>query len=133
MGEQLGLVFNFLDIPKRPNTLLAHCLIELTPVEMKSVMVDALYDAFFQHGRDIGSQDTLLEIAETLGLDHELAKDGLKDPAVRKNVEEEVNSAYQMGISGVPFFVMNNKYAFSGAQPPETILEILSQVAEFPQ
>nr|NIT60616.1 DsbA family oxidoreductase [Fodinibius sp.]NIV14182.1 thioredoxin domain-containing protein [Fodinibius sp.]NIY29198.1 thioredoxin domain-containing protein [Fodinibius sp.] len=133
MGEQIGLEFNFFSIPKAPNTLLAHCLIELTPVDKKSEMVEALYDAFFQHGRDVGNLDTLLDLAVELGLDRDLVGEGLADPAVRKQVETEINKAYHLGISGVPFFIINNKYAFSGAHPPETILEILNQVAEMSQ
>jgi predicted DsbA family dithiol-disulfide isomerase len=133
MGEQIGLDFNFFDISKAPNTMLAHCLIEITPKDKKSEMIEALYDAFFQHGRDVGNLNTLLDLAEELGLDRGWVRAGLADPAVRKQVETEVNTAYHKGISGVPFFIINNKYAFSGAHQPETILEILSQVAEMPQ
>lgn len=130
MGERVGLVFNFWDIPKAPNSLLAHCLIALTPVEKQTEMVEALYDAYFRDGRDIGQLEILLDIAANQGLDRDTVRLGLNDPAFQKQVEAEIHAAYRMGISGVPFFVINNKYAFSGAQPSETILEILNQVAE---
>jgi predicted DsbA family dithiol-disulfide isomerase len=66
-------------------------------------------------------------------LERELVREGLADSAVLSRVEAQIQTAYQMGISGVPFFVLNDKYAFSGAQPPESILEILNQVANMPE
>lgn len=129
MGRQAGVIFNFETIPKAPNTTLAHCLISLTPEERQGEMVEAIYDAFFQGGRDVGDRETLLELGAELGLDPDLLRQGLADPAVREQVTAEVQAAYRLGISGVPFFVINHKYAFSGAQPPEAILNILQQVA----
>ena len=129
MGLQAGIIFNFLDIPKAPNTALAHTLIALTPVERQADMVEALYDAFFQYGQDVGDLDTLLTLAEKLELDRESMRAGLVDPKVRAKVEAEVQDAYRMGIAGVPFFVINRKYAFSGAQPPEVILGVFKQIS----
>jgi predicted DsbA family dithiol-disulfide isomerase len=130
MGARAGLTFNFGDIPKAPNTALAHVLIALTPEEKRGEMVEALYDAFFQHGQDVGDPDVLLELAARLGLDQDAVRHGLADPAVREQVEAEVQAAYRMGITGVPFFLIDQKYAFSGAQPPEVILEVLRRVAD---
>jgi predicted DsbA family dithiol-disulfide isomerase len=130
MGERVGLVFNFWDIPKAPNSLLAHCLIALTPAEKQTAVFEALYDAYFRDGRDIGQLETLIEIAVSQGLNGEEVRESLNDPTFQKKVEAEIQNAYQMGISGVPFFVINKKYAFSGAQPSETILDILRQVSE---
>ncbi len=128
MGQQVGLLFNFEQIDKAPNTALAHGLIALTPEEKQGEMIEALYDAFFQYGQDIGDLETLLGLAEQLGLDGDRLPDRLADAALKEQVEAEVQSAYRLGISAVPFFVINDKYAFSGAQPPERILEILLQV-----
>jgi len=132
MGLRAGLVFNFSDIPKAPNTMLAHCLIALTPEEKQSEMTEAIYNAFFQYGQDVGDMDTLLELAADLGLDPLPLEKELINPTVQERVEAEVQSAYQMGISAVPFFIINRKYAFSGAQPPEVILNVLDQVANMP-
>jgi predicted DsbA family dithiol-disulfide isomerase len=128
MGQQAGIVFNFEDIPKAPNTTLAHCLIALAPEERQGDVIEAIYDAFFQYGRDVGDAETLLGIAAQLGLDGDTLREGLADPAVRQQVDAEVQAAYRLGISSVPFFVIDSKYAFSGAQPPEVILDILQQV-----
>lgn len=72
----------------------------------------------------------MLDLATGQGLDRESVREELSDPDLQGKVKAEIQIAYQMGISGVPFFVINNKYAFSGAQLPETILDILKQVSE---
>lgn len=128
MGQQAGIVFNFEDIPKAPNTTLAHCLIMLTPEERQAEVIEVVYDAFFQYGRDVGDAETLLDIAAQLGLDADALRVRLADPVMWEQVDAEVQAAYRLGISSVPFFVINGKYAFSGAQPSEVILDILQQV-----
>lgn len=133
MGSKVGLTFNFQDIPKAPNTMLAHTLIELSPEEKQGEMVEAIYEAFFEHGRDVGDVETLFELASDVGLDVASIRERLSDPVVQKGVRAEVQKAYQMGITGVPFFVINNKYAFSGAQPPEVILNVLREVVNMPK
>lgn len=129
MGQRVGLAFNFEAITRAPNSTLAHCLIALTPEERQAEMVEAIYDAFFEHGQDVGDPEVLLGLAAGLGPDTDALRAGLSDPAVQDRVRAEVEAAYQLGISGVPFFVINDKYAFSGAQPPETMLNILQEVA----
>ena len=62
------MVFNFKDIPKAPNTTLAHCLIALTPEPYQSEMIEAIYDAFFEHGQDVGDVEVLLALAAQVGL-----------------------------------------------------------------
>lgn len=129
MGQTVGLTFNFEDIRRAPNTTLAHGLIALTPKVRQGEMVEAIYDAFFEHGRDVGNIDVLLELAADLGLDSQVLGNGLSDPALHDQVLAEVEAAYRLGISGVPFFVINGKYAFSGAQPPEIMTNLLREVA----
>lgn len=128
MGHEAGLIFNFESITRAPNTLLAHCLIKLAPTTRQEEVIDAIYDAFFQHGLDVGDLETLLKIAETLDIDPGQLRKQLDDPELRRQVEAEVEVAYKMGISSVPFFVINDQYAFSGAQTPETITRILQQI-----
>lgn len=130
MGEPLGMVFNMEKIRKAPNTALSHCLIGLSPEEMRAAVVEDIYSAYFEYGCDIGDADTLMQIGIRQGLSEADLRTGLFDPDLRNQVEMEVQQAYQLGISGVPFFVINGKYGFSGAQPPEVILNILQQVVE---
>ncbi len=129
MGLQSGLIFNFTDISKAPNTLLAHTLITVAPKDKQAALIDAIYAAFFEHGQDVGDKDTLLKLAEDVGLNRDEMARGLTDPAVQAQVKAEAQQAHQLGVSGVPFFVINQKYAFSGAQSPETMTQILEQVS----
>src|SRR5690606_34328049 len=62
-GAAVGLTFNFEDIEKAPNTMLSHRLAYLTPEARRGEMLDALYAAYFEHGRDIGDTETLIDIA----------------------------------------------------------------------
>lgn len=130
MGEQLGLVFNMEKITKAPNTMLSHCLIALATDEKQEKVIEDVYAAYFEHGEDIGAIETLIRIGLHNGMEEGTLREGLINPALHAQTEAEVQHAYKLGISGVPFFAINNKYGFSGAQPPGVILGVLQQVVE---
>lgn len=126
-GRRVGLTFNFERIEKAPNTLLSHLLIEVTPETQRETMIDALYAAYFEFGRDIGDLDVLLAIAREIGLDAEAIRPQLADQTLQAQVFQQTEDAQQLGISGVPFFVINDALAFSGAHPPESMMRVLRQ------
>lgn len=128
MGEAVGLTFNFERITRAPNTELSHRLVALAPDDRRLEVIDAIYAAYFEFGRDIGDLDVLLDIAAECGLDAAELRPLLEGDAARSEVEDDVEWARQAGISGVPFFIINDRYAFSGAHPPETILRVMRQV-----
>ena len=127
-GAAVGLTFNFEQIGKAPHTLLAHRLAYLTPPAERGALLDALYSAYFEFGRDVGDVDTLAEIATAAGLPAAAAA-LLNSDAGTSEVLADVAFAQQVGISGVPFFIFNDRLAFSGAQPPDVILRVLRQAA----
>ncbi len=131
-GAAVGLTFDFEAIGKSPNTMLSHRLVYLTPEGKRAEVLDAIYAAYFEHGRDIGDAAVLVEIAEAAGLDGAAVAEALAGDAGQDEVLDDVAYARQVGISGVPFFIFNGKYAFSGAQPPEAIRRVLEQVAAEP-
>lgn len=128
MSERVGLTFNFENITRAPNTMLSHCLIALTPNEKVDSVIEDVYAAYFEHGQDIGDIEVLLQIAEKHGLDVPGLQVQMKDLRVQSRVWADVNQAYKLGIGGVPFFVIDQKYAFSGAQPSEVITQILERI-----
>jgi predicted DsbA family dithiol-disulfide isomerase len=130
MGREAGLTFNFESITRAPNSTRSHELIALTPEEHREEMIDALYTAYFEHGRDIGSLDVLLEIAEEQGLDPDRVTAELENRTMRERIHAEYRAAGRIGVTGVPFFVINRRLAFSGAQKPETVLEVLREATE---
>ncbi len=127
-GQAAGVRFDFSSVQTMPNTILSHQTIALTPEERKQDMVDAIYRAYFEDGKDIGDREVLLRLAEQIGLNREdisarlLAKEGLEE------VEEDLEFAGKAGITGVPFFIINNKYALTGAQPAGTFLQALEKI-----
>jgi len=127
MGKEVGLTFNFKQIEKAPNSTLSHQLILLAPEDKREAIIDATYDAYFEHGKDIGDIDVLLEIADEHGLDVDTTRDQLEMNAKHFDVMEDVKRAHQIGVRGVPFFVVNERLAFSGAHPPETIIEVMEE------
>jgi predicted DsbA family dithiol-disulfide isomerase len=128
-GAAVSLVFNFEAIQRAPNTLLAHRLLWLTPDAQRPQMTDALYDAYFEHGQDIGNLEVLVSIAANMGADAAALREQLAGDAARAEVLAEAYEAQRLGVSGVPLFVFNHRYAVSGAQPAQVLLGVMAQVA----
>jgi predicted DsbA family dithiol-disulfide isomerase len=127
MGARVGLTFNFEEISRAPNTTLSHQLIAITPEDQREAMIDAVY--YFEHGRDIGDLEVLLAIAADQGFDPVAVREQLAAGAGLDAVQADLDFTRRQGISGVPFFIFNDRYAFSGAQPPHMIRRVLEQVA----
>jgi predicted DsbA family dithiol-disulfide isomerase len=116
-GAAVGLTFNFDRISVATNTLLGHRLMALTPPAMQGMMLDALHQAYFEDGRDIGDRDTLVAIAATVGLNRTTTAAQLAGDTKRDEVLSAVAEVRQLGITGVPFFVFDRAISASGAQP----------------
>ncbi len=127
-GERVGLRFDFEAITRAPNTLLSHRLIALAPDSARKAVIDAVYAAYFEHGRDIGNLDVLLDVAAAAGLDRDALRELLLGDAATEQVHADARWAQQAGIRGVPFFIVDGKYAWSGAQPPDAIIQMLRQI-----
>ena len=127
-GERVGLRFDFEAITRAPNTLLSHRLIALAPHDHQEAAIDAVYAAYFEQGRDIGDLDVLVDVAGAVGLDRDALRALLLSDAGQEQVLADAAWALQAGISGVPFFIVNDRYAWSGAQPPDAIMQMLRQI-----
>ena len=128
-GAAVDLTFNFEAIGKAPNTLLSHRLVYIAPEAKRGALLDALYAAYFEFGRDVGDLDVLVDVAAAAGLDADETRTQLAGDAGTAEVLADIEFARQVGISGVPFFIFNDRLAFSGAQPPEVILRVLQQAS----
>jgi predicted DsbA family dithiol-disulfide isomerase len=129
-GAAVGLKFDFSKVTRAPNTLLSHRLIALVPDEKREAVIDAIYAAYFEHGQNISLLDVLLDIAEAQGLDRAEYKALLESDAAQKEVVEQAAQMMESGVSGVPFFIFNGKWAISGAHPPATFRQVLAKVAQ---
>ncbi|WP_028611637.1 DsbA family oxidoreductase [Paenibacillus harenae] len=130
-AKNVGLFFQ-LDSLKPTNTLDAHRLLKWAKTQGKEATLnEKLLIAHFTESKDVGDIHILADIAEASGLNREEALDVLSDKGVfTDQVREDQHQARQFGIDGVPFFIFNEKYALSGAQPTETFSEVLEKVWE---
>jgi predicted DsbA family dithiol-disulfide isomerase len=134
VGQQaatVGLTYNF-DAMKPTNTFDAHRLAKFAKTHGKEAEVtEKLLFGYFTESKQIGDYETLADIAEAVGLDRQEALGVLNDKnAYANDVRMDETIAQQYGISGVPYFVINQKYAISGAQPTETFKGALEKVWE---
>lgn len=127
-GHELGLAYDF-DHTHNANTRRAHRLIHFArPHGLDAEVIDALFSAMFEKGVAVGSVDALVEIGVAAGLDASAVRAALDDPAWEQKVAEDVATARQLGIQGVPFFVLDGRYAVSGAQSVDAFSQVLEQV-----
>jgi predicted DsbA family dithiol-disulfide isomerase len=128
-GAGLGVRFELIE--KQPNTLAAHALIAYAhTVSDKAAMavVERLFQAYFVEGAFIGDIDVLLQIADRCDLDAGRANVFLTDPSHLSQIATRDEDVRRQGISGVPFFMFNNRRSVSGAQPPEILRQVIEEV-----
>ncbi len=122
-----GLAFHFERI-RSGNTFDAHRVLHLAGERGKQDAVKERYLlAYMTEGEPIGDPETLVRLAAEAGLDAEEVRATLASDAFAREVREDENEARQLGISGVPFFVLDGRLAVSGAQPAELLLRALDQ------
>ena len=134
-GQEVGIAFAFDRIERSPNTLDAHRLIRWAqPQGVQDALVERLFKLYFEEGRDIGDRNVLADAASEFGLERAVVMRMLEADTDKAAVQEEIASAQRMGVSGVPFFIFDGKYALSGAQPPQAIAAAITKaLAEPPQ
>ena len=132
-GSSEGIEFDFERMPVAPNTLDAHRLVLLaSQQQLGKPMSRALYRAYFCQARDITDPMVLEQLAVSVGLESGAVQNFLAGNEFSDEVQASQLEAAKLGISGVPFYVFNQKFALSGAQPPEifeTALERALNVA----
>lgn len=133
LGQEVGIEYDFAAIRIGPNTLDAHRLLHWASMEGREVqdrVATALFKANFEEGRNVGDHAVLAEIAESCGMDRKLAENLLASDADRDAILGEIDAAQKMGVTGVPFFIIDGQYAISGAQTPDVLADALRDVAK---
>ncbi|HZP97964.1 MAG TPA: DsbA family oxidoreductase [Reyranella sp.] len=126
-GREAGIEFQFSRIRRTPNTILSHRLIYWSAKnERQDELVGELFKAYFEEGLDVGDIHTLVDIAGRAGLDPTAAHRFLMSDEGRQEVVASDVYARRLGINGVPCFIVNRKYAVSGAQPPSAFVEVFN-------
>jgi len=129
-AEAAGLDIAWEKIERTPNTLDAHRLIHWAGIEgRQTAAVSALFDAYFQRGEDIGQHEVLANIAERIEMDRDMVLRLLGTTADRADVAARDAHARERGVTGVPTFVVGERHAVPGAQPPELWRRVLDDIA----
>ena len=118
-----------------PNTLDAHRLIRWAggvSVETQQRVVNRLFELYFIEGANIGDARILSAVAEDAGMDGAVVRELLATDRDREAVQQEIALAQQMGVTGVPCFIIDRRYAVMGAQPPQVLADAIAQAASEP-
>jgi predicted DsbA family dithiol-disulfide isomerase len=129
LGRDAGIDFRFDRIDRAPNTLDAHRLIRRAePEGLQTRTAKVLFRRYIALGEDIGDHGVLRAAADEAGLDGAAVARLLAGEADRDTVRAEARAAADMGIDGVPTFVVAGRYAVSGAQPPEVWARLMGEL-----
>jgi predicted DsbA family dithiol-disulfide isomerase len=122
VGKQEGIPFALDKIRRSPNTFDSHRLMWLAGKEgVQEKVAEALFQAFFVEGKDIGDRAVLAEIGRAAGLDG--VAEFLESDRGVKEVREDERKGREIGVDAVPTFIIGGKVLISGAQNPEVFLE----------
>lgn len=132
-GLSLGIEFDFQAIRIQPNTRRAHELMHAAGESGHAdAMAEALFEAYFVRGQNIGDVAILEAIANACGLGEAMTRDTLYNRQFELSVDEHLRQGRDAGVTSVPTFVIDSRHAFSGAQPPEFILKVIDHLAREP-
>ena len=132
LGQEAGIDFDFPAVKISPNTLDAHRLLRWAMIEgpeVQSRVAVALFKAYFEEGRNVGDRAVLLDIAEAAGMDRAVVTALFSAGADVDSVKEEIGMARDMGVTGVPCFIIDNKYAVMGAQSVDVLTNAFREIA----
>lgn len=132
LGAADGIDFAFDAITMSPNTLDAHRVIRWAGsagADVQNRLVRLLFSLYFERGENIGDHSVLAGAAAEAGMDRSVVESMLAAGADREAVSEEAATASRMGITGVPCFLFESKYAVMGAQDVANLNEAIQQIA----
>lgn len=130
VAASVGLAFDY-DALQHTNTLKAHQVLHLAKARgVQGEMKERLLRAYFVEGRHVGHDDDLAQLASDVGLDRQAVLDALRAGTYRDAVQADISQARAYGISGVPFFVIDQRYGVSGAQSPDVFAQALRQATD---
>lgn len=127
MAENAGLEFN-LNKAIVANSFKAHRLIQFAKTKgLGDEAEEKLFSSYFVEGKDLGNPDVLVELGHEIGMTEQDVHEALTNDDYAYSVNQDIREAQNLGIRGVPFFIFNQKYAISGAQPADLFLQTLEK------
>lgn len=129
IAASVGLQYR-LDTAQQVNTVRAHELSHFAKEQGRQLpMIERLFRAYFTESRNLGSIDELAALAGEVGLDTAKAEQALRHNTYLPAVKADVKAAARYGINGVPFFVFDDTYGVSGAQPADTFAAVIAEIS----
>lgn len=128
-GAAVGIDFKFRDIPQIPNTLPLHIILEQALAEgIQTQVANTLFTAYMEQPQDLTKLEVLQSIMLAYGWSAEKTEELIQNPEKKKAVKTQIAQAQKLGITGVPFFIINDQYGISGAQPEEVFIEAFKSI-----
>ncbi|MFK8037814.1 MAG: DsbA family protein [Crocinitomicaceae bacterium] len=130
VGKSEGIAFDFGDNWLAVNTLHLHQLLHVANAEGVGIkMKERFLAAYFEESKHLNKPEVLYAITSEFGWGKEKVDAIIKDYEIAKKVKSEIAHYQKLGVSGVPFFIVNDKYGISGAQTVEVFLEAFKSVS----
>lgn len=130
-AQKAGLTLHLEKIERTPNTLSAHRLIHWAGLEgLQSDVAHALFSAYFVNGRNIGDSSVLLDIAANCGMDAAMVERLLETDADITTIQDADQHAREMGMSGVPCFIVAGHHVVPGAQSKELWQNVIADILQ---
>lgn len=130
VAKSAGLDIDFAAMKRTPNTIDALRLLRWAGIEgRQSLVANQLFHRYFRKGEDIGDHAVLVDVARTVGMDPEVTARLLEGDADLAETRDEDRQAREMGVSGVPTFLIGGRYVVTGAQETETWLRIIDEIS----
>lgn len=127
-AKTVGLEYNY-DIIQMTNTFDAHRLAKwAASIGYEETLTERFMRAYFTEGKNLADHSTLLQLVAELGLDSNMAANVLNSSQFSDEVKAQMTESKQIGVQGVPFFVVNRKYGISGAQSEDYFYGALEQI-----
>lgn len=127
-AEQEGLELRYDRIGRVPNTLLAHRLMELAALnDCQNALAEALFVGYFCNGKDIGDLVTLAELGAEVGLDRDEIQKELTGSFGLEVVKQQLQRAPDVGVVGVPGYLLGGGFLLPGAQSVDTMRQIIAR------
>ena len=128
IAKEVGLTYN-LSQAVVANSFDAHRFSHLAKKQhLQDQAEERLFSAYFTEGKNTADKDTLIQLGKEIGLDAGSVKQMLESTDYAEDVRNDIREAQQVGVKGVPFFLINDKYTISGAQESSTFLGALNQI-----
>jgi predicted DsbA family dithiol-disulfide isomerase len=129
IGSEIGINFRFEKIEKSINTLRLHALIAAIPDKLKQdALAEIFFRAHFEDGIDLTQKETVFGLVREFFPEQETFDALWESNAGKEEIRKEIAYYHQNGISGVPYFIFQDKYAVSGAQNPEVFKEVMQTI-----